>query len=168
MIQPMTADRDRLAAASQVSDESHVADEAIAQVEQQFAVMFTRVKSDMRDRASRVHPDLQPLSYNIARLLVRGGPARPSTIAEELNIDKSIMSRQVRLLEELGFITRQPDEEDGRAALLQATPEAVKRVEAVNAVDRARLYESLRDWDAPDLVKLGELLGKLNQIRDAR
>lgn len=163
MIQPMTADRDRL-----VGDASHVADEAIAQVEQQFAVMFSRVKSDMRDRAFRVHPDLQPLSYNIARLLVRGGPARPSTIAEELNIDKSTMSRQVHLLDELGFITRQPDADDGRAALLEATPEAIERVEAVNAVDRARLYDSLRDWDAPDLVKLGELLGRLNQLLGTR
>lgn len=163
MIQPMTADRDRL-----VGDASHVADEAIAQVEQQFAVMFSRVKSDMRDRAFRVHPDLQPLSYNIARLLVRGGPARPSTIAEELNIDKSTMSRQVHLLDELGFITRQPDADDGRAALLEATPDAIERVEAVNAVDRARLYDSLRDWDAPDLVKLGELLGRLNQLLGTR
>jgi DNA-binding MarR family transcriptional regulator len=143
-------------------DESHAADGAIAAIEQQFAVMFTRVKSNMRDRAARVHPDLQPLSYNILRQLVRGGPARPGSIAEELNIDKSIMSRQIRLLEERGFLTREPDADDRRAALLHATPDAVERVQAVNAVDRVMLYDNLRDWDETDLLKLGELLGKLN------
>jgi len=160
MIQPMTADSDRLAG------DSHVADEAIAAIEQQFAVMFSRVKSTMRGRASRVHPDLQPLAYNILRTLLRGGPARPGTIAEELNIDKSMMSRQVRLLEDIGFIVRQPDEEDGRAALLEATPDAVVRMDAVATVDRATLYESLRDWGVPDLKKLGELLARLNEISE--
>jgi DNA-binding MarR family transcriptional regulator len=142
----------------------HVADEAIAGVEQQFAVMFTKVKSSMKERAARVHPDLQPLAYNILRTLVRSGPTHASALAESLSLDKSIISRQANLLEELGFLERQPDPEDRRATYFAATPAAIERVTEVRLTDQAMLYESLRDWQLPDLKKLGELLARINEL----
>lgn len=141
----------------------HVADEAIATVEQQFSVMFTRVKATMRDRATRVHPDLQPLSYTVITTLVRRGPTHASELAEVLNLDKSVISRQATLLEEIGFLEREPDAEDRRATYLAASPKAIERVAEMQLAEQAKLYESLRDWEVPDLEKLGELLSKLNQ-----
>ncbi|MCU1513248.1 MAG: hypothetical protein JWO10_338 [Microbacteriaceae bacterium] len=160
MIAAMTAPQ----ADSTPARESHAADEAIAAVEQQFAVMFTRVKSTMRDRAARVHPELQPIGYTIIRTLVRFGPARASVLAADLNLDKSIVSRQAKILEELGFIERLPDADDGRASFLEATQLAVEKVDAVRVTDQEALYDSLRDWQIVDLLKLSELLGKLNEL----
>jgi DNA-binding MarR family transcriptional regulator len=140
-----------------------VTDAAIAGVEQQFAVMFTQVKANLRDRAVRVHPELQALSYTIITSLVRSGPTRAGELAERLNLDKSIISRQANLLCSLGFVEREPDPDDRRATVLAATRLAVERVDEVRRVDQAALYENLRDWEVPDLHKLAELLGRLNE-----
>lgn len=142
----------------------HVADEAIATVEQQFSVMFTRVKTLMRGRAARIHPDLQPLAFTILTTLVQSGPTHASELAEVLTLDKSIISRQVTLLEELGFLDRKPDAEDRRATYLAASAAAVERITALRHAEQAKLYESLRDWEVKDLDKLGELLTKLNEV----
>lgn len=153
MILPMTAPGDR-----------HVADAAITAVEQQFAVMFTRVRSSQRDRAARVHPDLQPLAYTMIRQLVRQGPTRAGVLAEQLALDKSIVSRQAAMLEEIGFIERGQDDLDRRAWLLSPTPVAIERVNEVMSTDQARLHESLRDWEVRDVEKLAELLSRLNEL----
>ncbi|WP_354568369.1 MarR family transcriptional regulator [Glaciihabitans sp. UYNi722] len=146
------------------TSDRHVADEAIAGVEQQFAVMFTRVKSSMKERAVRVHPEMQPLAYNMLSSLVRSGPTHASELAELLGLDKSIVSRQANFLEELGFLERQPDPEDRRATYFAATPAAIERIAEVRLADQATLYESLRDWQVPDLKKLGELLARINEL----
>lgn len=153
MIRPMATTPDR-----------HVADHAIATVEQEFAVMFTRVKSAMRDRAARVDPGLQVLGYTILTALVRLGPMHASDLADALSLDKSIISRHAKLLEALDFLERQPDPDDHRAAYLAATPTAIERVTEVRLADQAMLYESLRDWELRDLDKLAELLGRLNEL----
>jgi DNA-binding MarR family transcriptional regulator len=153
MIQRMAEARDR-----------HVADEAIAIVEQQFSVMFTRAKASMRDRATRVHPQLQPLAYTILSTLVRSGPTHASALAEQLSLDKSIISRQANWLERLGLLERRPDPHDRRATFLAATPAALERVAEVRLADQAILYDSLRDWAVDDLDKLAELLAKVNAL----
>jgi DNA-binding MarR family transcriptional regulator len=146
------------------TDNRQVVDEAIAGVEQQFAVMFTRVKSSMKERAARVHPALQPLAYNVLSTLVRSGPTHASALAELLDLDKSIISRQANLLEELGFLERRPDPEDRRATYFAATPSAIERVTEVRLADQRMLYDNLRDWQLPDLKKLAELLARINDL----
>jgi DNA-binding MarR family transcriptional regulator len=153
MVSRMTATRDR-----------HVADDAIATVEQQFAIMFTRVKATMRGRAHRVHPGLQVLSFNVLSALVRLGPTHAGEVGELLNLDKSIISRQATQLEELGLLERQRDSEDRRATYLAATEVGIERITKVREAEQAVLYDNLRDWDVDDLDKLAELLARLNAL----
>lgn len=145
-------------AAPQVTD-------AIVSVEEQFRLLYTRAKAGMRDRAARVHPDLQPLGFTVLSALLHSGPTHIGAIAEELSLDKSIMSRQARQLEQLGLVSRQADPNDRRAAFLAATPDAERRVAAVRLADQGRLHASLADWRLDDLEKLVELLARLNGIR---
>ncbi|CAI7651489.1 unnamed protein product [Penicillium discolor] len=61
---------------------------------------------------------------------IRTGQAGPATttgaheLAERFEMDKSVVSRQVRMLEDLGLIASVPDERDGRLRVLTATPAA--------------------------------------------
>ncbi len=153
MVTRMAATRDR-----------HVADLAIETVEQQFSLMFTKVKASMRERADRVHPGLQILSFTILSTLVRGGPTHAGVLADALNLVKSIISRQANQLEQLGFVEHQPDPHDRRATYLAATALGMERIAEVRRSDQAVLYENLRDWDLEDLDKLAELLAKLNDV----
>ena len=139
-------------------------DHAIAAVEEQFTILFNRVSAGMRDRAARVHPDLQPVGFKLLSTLVRTGPVHAGALAGMLSTDKSVVSRQVRILEELGFVERQTDPSDRRASFLVATPAAIEKVNEARAADQAQLYRNLRQWGATDVERLGELLARLNDL----
>ncbi len=138
-------------------------DQAIASVEEQFTILFNRVSAGMRDRAARVHPDLQPVGFKLLSTLVRTGPVHAGALAGMLATDKSVVSRQVRILEDLGLIERKVDPSDRRASFLVATPPAIEKVNEARAADQAHLYRSLRQWGAHDVGRLADLLARLNE-----
>ncbi|WP_233265340.1 MarR family winged helix-turn-helix transcriptional regulator [Leifsonia sp. AG29] len=137
-------------------------DEAIAAVEEQFTRLFTQVSMSMRDRAARIHPDLQPGGFRLLSAIVRSGPTHAGALAAMLYTDKSVISRQVRMLEDMGFVERRTDPSDRRASFIAATPEAIEKVGEVRAADQAQLYRSLRQWGEADVRRLAELLARLN------
>lgn len=145
------------------ASEATAADAAIAAVEEQFTILFNRVSAGMRERSAQVHPDLQPVGYRLLSALVRTGPVRASALAELLSTDKSVVSRQLRILDQLGFVERRTDPADGRASVLVATPAAIQRVNDVRAADQAQLYRSLRQWGTEDVARLAELMARLNE-----
>ncbi|MET0974267.1 MAG: MarR family winged helix-turn-helix transcriptional regulator [Leifsonia sp.] len=146
-----------------MSDETDVSTEqAIADVEGQLSALFNRARAGWKDYAASVHPDLQPAGYKILGTLVRGGPAHAGALAEQLHTDKSVISRQVRLMEQLGLVESRADETDGRARVLAATPMALEKVSEVRRNNQARLYELLRTWPEDDIRKFAELLGRLS------
>ena len=129
---------------TQQADSAVAVDEAIAQVEQQLGVLFGRVRLNWKEAAAQVHPDLQPVGYKILSMIVRLEETNASAIAEALETDKAVISRQVRMLEESGLVASRVDERDARARLLSPTPTAVTRVGAVREQQQARLRELLR------------------------
>lgn len=135
---------------------------AVAALEQQFAVMFGKVRAQMRDRAAKVHPELSPAGYNLLGILVRSGPQHAGALAAALYADKSIVSRIVRQLTELGLVERQADPNDGRAWFVVATREAARRVEHVRTERRRELLELLAGWPVDDVHQLTGLLTRLN------
>jgi len=141
---------------------SAVADHAIAEVEDQFSVLFNRVRILMRDRATGVHPELQPVGFKMLSAIVRFGPAHAGALADALSTDKSVISRQAAILESLGLIERQTDPSDRRASFLRATPAAMEKITEQRLSDQALLYRNLRDWEPGDVERLAALLGRLN------
>jgi DNA-binding MarR family transcriptional regulator len=93
--------------------------------------------------------------------VMRRGPIRVSQLADELLLDASTTSRQVRQLETAGLLARAPDPEDQRATLLTVTPHGLdylrdgmhRRFRAVRA--------ATADWPESDLATLTTLLNRL-------
>ena len=57
--------------------------------------MVRRIRRVIGDRARAVHADLQPSSYLMLTYVAENGPMRASAIAEQFDIDKGAISRQV-------------------------------------------------------------------------
>ena len=75
-----------------------------------------------RQQAPRHHPQVDPMAYPLLFNL-KASPLRVSALAEAVHSDVSTVSRQVTTLVELGFVTRGPDPDDGRAQALTLTDE---------------------------------------------
>lgn len=150
---------------SQALDAPHdpAVDQSIARVEEQFGLLINRVKASMRDRAERVYPGLQPVGYKVLSTVVRAGRLQSGALSEMLMTDKSIISRTVKYLEQVGLITREPDPLDGRSSYVVPTAIAIERMDAVRLDDQEMLYDRLRGWDLGDVERLATLLHMLNE-----
>ncbi|MGH3704153.1 MAG: MarR family winged helix-turn-helix transcriptional regulator [Agromyces sp.] len=141
-----------------VTEASPALDEAIAEVEEQMSVLFSRARLIWKEAAQQVHPDLQPAAYKLLSTIVRHGSANAHVLAEMFEMDKSVVSRQVRMLEELGLVETRADERDGRVRVLVATPVAEQRVREVRDRNQQRLRGVLLDRPETELRSFAQLL----------
>lgn len=134
-------------------------DEAVTRVEQELGRLFARIRVSWREAAVTVHPELQPLGYQVLTSIASGKATSAGAIIDRLQTDKSAVSRQVRQLEELGLVESIPDPLDRRARALVATGLAQERIAIARARYEGRMRERLRDWSAADLDHFVDLLG---------
>lgn len=93
--------------------------------------------------------------------LDRLGPARVSQVADELQVDLSVASRQVAALHTAGYVKRIPDPKDGRSQKVQLTAagrRALRKAQerSVEALDRAT-----RGWTDAEVDSLVSGLRRL-------
>ncbi|MFE7195061.1 MarR family winged helix-turn-helix transcriptional regulator [Microbacterium oxydans] len=136
-------------------------DQAVTRVEQELGRLFARIRIGWREAAATVHPDLQPLGYQVLTSIATGKATSAGAIIERLQTDKSAVSRQVRQLEQLGLVESVPDPDDRRARVLVATDLAQARVALARSQYEGRIGERLRNWTAADLDHFADLLAGL-------
>lgn len=136
--------------------------DSLRQLEHEVGVLIRRIKRVIGERAQAVHQDLQPASYLMLGYLAEQGPLRASAMAEVFHIDKGAISRQIQHLVELGLVARTPDPDDGRATLVAATDDAVRRMADVAEHRRKWLDEQLGDWSEQQLRDFVTVLGRYN------
>ena len=139
------------------------AEEAIEAVEVQLGVLFGRARAIWKDSAQRIHPDLQPVGYKILGSIVRLGETNAHILAQLLETDKSVLSRQVRMLEELGLVTSRVDERDGRARVLTPTPMAIDKVRTIRSSQQERLRDLLRSRPTEDVRAFASMLRLISE-----
>ncbi|PVE94633.1 MULTISPECIES: MarR family transcriptional regulator [unclassified Microbacterium] len=109
-------------------------DSALGDLQTHLSLIFARTRTLWKESAARIDPELQVGGYKLLTFIERAETANAHELAERFEMDKSVISRQVRMLEDLGLIESRPDERDGRLRVLTATPSA-----------RAALAELRRD-----------------------
>ncbi|MDR2256504.1 MAG: MarR family winged helix-turn-helix transcriptional regulator [Arthrobacter sp.] len=147
-------------------------DRSILAVEQEFARMVAGARRAMRARATAMDPSLLPFDFKVVGALWhhdahlpehRGVTSRELT--DMLETDKSMVSRSIKRLEEIGFVLREQDPADARAQLIRLTPEAADSYAATNHKQRMEVQARLRTWNVEQVKQLGQLLLKLNGPR---
>lgn len=133
---------------------------AISEVEESLRQLSESVRAGMRDAAKDIDPALSLFGLKVLQLLKRVGVTQSGVVAEMLMVDKSVISRVSRHLEELGLIEIKPDPKDGRARLLVLTPAAAERVQAVQTGIMLD-HDVLHSWSAADLRRFAGYLSRL-------
>jgi DNA-binding MarR family transcriptional regulator len=133
-------------------------------VERELAVLMRRARAFSSQLAREFHPELEADAYALLIWLDDVGSARQTEMAAFFGVGKPTVSRQINLLEQLDLITRTVDDTDRRAQTLTLTPDGAARLRLVREVRRARFRTLLSPWPDADVMALGELLGRLNQV----
>lgn len=140
-------------------------DAEVARLEHEVSLLLRRARSVLRAVAGQVHPDVDAAAYAVLLVIGRAPePLRLADLTEEFGLDKSTMSRQVSALLQLGLVARTPDPQDGRAFLLELSPEGRRRLEEVSRARHAVWRERLAGWSAGEV---GALADGLTRLADA-
>ncbi|MFG3657608.1 MarR family winged helix-turn-helix transcriptional regulator [Streptomyces sp. NPDC047706] len=137
-------------------------DHEFLELERELTVFLRRARANQGEMAREVHPDLESAAYGLLVRLDECGRQRATDLAAYIGIGKATMSRQLRALEELGLVAREPDPADGRAWLVHLTEEGRTRVQRVREARRARYVSKLDHWDRREVAELARLLHQLN------
>jgi DNA-binding MarR family transcriptional regulator len=87
----------------------------------------------------------------VLSMLARRSPRRMTSLAEQLRVDLSVLSRQVATLDGLGLVTRTKDPEDRRACLLDLTDNGRAALREIWTRRVASLTQSLAQFDSDQL-----------------
>ncbi|MDQ8702140.1 MarR family transcriptional regulator [Streptomyces sp. LHD-70] len=136
-------------------------------LERELTVFLRRARASSGEMARAVHPDLEPAAYGLLVRLEEGGPQRATELAAYIGVGKATMSRQLRALEDLGLVARDPDPVDGRASLMRLTEEGRARFRTVRDARRAKYVQRLAGWDRREVAELARLLGQLNDSSES-
>lgn len=121
--------------------------------------LMNRAVSRLYDELLRPH-GIRFSQMNILTIVTLKGPVRPVDVARILSLEKSTLSRNVRLMEDQGWIESLPGE-TGKELLLQVTPAGGKLLrKATPAWQEAqdRLTGILGQPAANELRKAADLL----------
>src|SRR3954452_4547115 len=119
---------------------------AMTELELQLALMARRLSKPVRLHGPSGFTVLDRPAYQALWRIVDEGPLRPTTLAGLLEVDLSVVSRQVRALEDVGFVQRQTDPGDARASLVSATESGRQAFERTRQQRTEVLDEVLAGW----------------------
>src|SRR6478735_10215898 len=94
---------------------------------------------DLTARFLTARADLSASAAFALNRVCREGPIRLTTLAAKEAVSQPSMTQLVQRLERLGFVTRLPDPDDGRASLVGVTPHGQTMLDERKRVRRARL-----------------------------
>ncbi len=132
------------------------------ELEQQLNVLARRLSKPVRLHGTSGYTVLDRPAYQALWRIVEEGPLRPTSLAGMLEVDLSVVSRQVRALEDVGFVQRVTDPADARAALVSATEAGLAAFEDTKRQRTEVLSEVMGDWPDHDRAELVRLLSRFN------
>lgn len=139
----------------------------MTELELQLAVMARRLSKPVRLHGPSGFTVLDRPAYQALWRIVDEGPLRPTTLAGLLEVDLSVVSRQVRALEDVGFVQRQTDPADARASLVSATASGRDAFERTRQQRIEVLDEVLEGWPDDERACFVALLGRFNDQLEA-
>jgi DNA-binding MarR family transcriptional regulator len=123
------------------------------------------------NRARKNIPDAATLAVlQVIGAVERAEPgrgARPSEIADKLEIHRSAVTYHVRALTRAGHVAARPDPEDRRSSLLFLTDSGIAVTERLAKQGYERFSSFVDDWSDDEVAALASLLEKFLYSADA-
>jgi DNA-binding MarR family transcriptional regulator len=130
-------------------------------VESMVVALFTLIGGI--DRATRLSMGASTLS--LLQVVAGHEAIRPSEIAEIQHVHPSLVTRQVRELERMGYVEVRSDPGDRRACHVSVTCAGAEEVHRLQQIGLERFATFVADWEPDEVRMLGSLLEKLEQSK---
>ena len=139
------------------------ADDALAEFQWRLSMMFSRARALWKEPAG-CRSGCTRAGYKLLGFVARSGTSNAHQLAEAFEMDKSVVSRQVRALEDLGLVVSRPDELDGRQRVLAATSAAHEALQALRVDHAERMRAVLADLTPDELAAASKAVRCLSDL----
>ncbi|MBB5789881.1 MarR family winged helix-turn-helix transcriptional regulator [Jiangella mangrovi] len=124
--------------------------------------LLVRMGRLLTHRHVEIYEGVGPTLGGMLATLSKEGPMRLTALADRLQVDPSVASRQASELVERGLVERRPDPDDARAGLLDVTAEGHATLRRAMERSTEVMASALADWSDAEARQLVDLLTKLN------
>jgi DNA-binding MarR family transcriptional regulator len=100
-------------------------------------------------------------SLNLLQVIASGEATRPSEIAAREQVHQSLVTRQIRDMEEAGFVSVSANPADGRSCLVALTPAGAHELDRLTQIGLERFASFVSEWEPAEVHLLTALLEKL-------
>jgi DNA-binding MarR family transcriptional regulator len=111
------------------------------------------------DRAKRERKSASALT--LLQVVPADGAIRPSEIAARQHVHQSLVTRQVREMEDAGYLQVTANPADGRSCLVTLSPAGSEELRRLTQMGLERFASFVHDWKADEVRALTALLEKL-------
>ena len=126
------------------------------------AVLATLLALGRSMRSRQAGDQVEAALVPVLKVADRCGAIRLTALASQLDLDASTVSRHVKHLEDLGFVERASDPDDGRATQLTVTPAGHDALGGFLTTRKALVTRALADWTDVERETLRRLLDRFN------
>ncbi|KMZ43235.1 MULTISPECIES: MarR family transcriptional regulator [Bacillales] len=112
--------------------------------------------------AAKFDSSLQPAAFHIVRWLYSYGPTNAATLAESTAMDRSSVSRLVKQLQALGYVSRVASPNDGREIVLSLTEHGQQKIIEALKEKESVFFERISDWKDEELHNFTQMLKHFN------
>jgi DNA-binding MarR family transcriptional regulator len=100
-------------------------------------------------------------ALTLLQVIAAGEAIRPSEIASRQHVHQSLVTRQIREMEEAGYVAVTANPADGRSCLIALTPAGVAELDRLTRIGLERFAGFVSDWEPAQVRTLTDLLEKL-------
>jgi DNA-binding MarR family transcriptional regulator len=120
------------------------------------------VSRKMHDRQSAaVGAVVTRAGYAVLRCVDEAGEVSLGELARLCSMDPAAAGRQVKVLEDDGFVVRAPSTGDGRVTVVRLAPRGREVYRRIVAIRTGHLNEVLAGWSGADRAALAQLVDRL-------
>lgn len=135
---------------------------AVRGIEYELRTLVRRIRLSKAEVARKIHEEMPPSTYTVFVVVAEHQPTRAGEIAEVLDMDKSVISRHLATLTELGLIRRDCDPDDRRSHTVSLTELGVGKVREAIAMRWEDISARLEGWTRQDLDAFVAQLQRFN------